>query len=546
MKLKFIFLLFILSYVAQAQVNPQWIRNQSISPDGNNIAFTYKGDLYKVPTSGGDAIQLTFHEAHDYKAVWSKDGNNIAFASNRYGNFDVFVMDAMGGQAKRLTFHSNDESPYSFTHDDADIIFGAIRQDGVKHRQFPHRSQSELYSVPTEGGRVDQLLTFPAEDVQVSSDGGMLIYQDKTGGESEWRKHHQSAVTKDIWTYNTTTSEHKMITSFVGEDRQPVFSQDEKSFYYLSEEAGSFNVFKMSIDNPNEKEQLTNFNLHPVRFLSMGNGTLCFGYDGELYTMKEGSEPSKVQVKIRTQDGANSDKFISINGGVNEMAISPNGKEIAFISRGEVFVTSVDKSFTKRLTNTPQNERFVTWGPEGNSIVYSSERDGRWSVFKTEKLREEEPFFYAATLIKEEALISDSLDNYLAQYSPDGKQLAYISGRRSLIVRNVESKAEVTLLTPDDLFHMRDGDKYFRWSPDSKWLLIDWGKSLSNSDVLLMSADGSKRVNLNKSGYRDSRPKWVNGGKQMLWLSNKNGLKSYATSGRSQMDVYTMFFNQDA
>ena len=132
------------------------------------------------------------------------------------------------------------------------------------------------------------------------------------------------------------------------------------------------------------------------------------------------------------------------------------------------------------------------------------------------------------------------------RWSPDGKKIAFIEGRRTLKIKDIDSKKEVILLTPKDLFHMRDGDKYFTWSPDSKWLLVDWSKTLSNSEVLLMGADGSKRINLNESGYYDYSPKWVNEGKQMLWFSNRNGLKSYATSGRSQCDVYSMFFTQDA
>ena len=539
-------LLLFFSFLTFAQDAPNWLRHASISPDGTQIVFTYKGDLYKVSAAGGDATQLTYHDAHDYKAVWSKDGSKIAFASDRYGNFDIFVMEARGGAAKRLTFHSNSEVPYTFSHDDKNVFFGAIRQDDVKHRQYPHRSQSELYAVSTDGGRVNQLLTFPAEDVEVSKDGGMLIYHDKKGGENEWRKHHTSAITRDIWTYDVKTKAHKMITTSTAEDRSPIFSADEKSMYFLSERSGIFNVHKMSIANPSQTSQLTDFKLHPVRFLSMGNGVLSFGFDGELYTMKEGEKPKKINVNIITQDKNNSDKFISINGGVNEMSISPNGKEIAFISRGEVFVTSVGESFTKRLTNTPTAERFVSWGPEGKSVVYSGERNGKWSVYKTEKTRKEEPFFYASTLIKESPVLENGKDNYLAEYSPDGKKLAYIEDRRTLKIMDVATKKEVTLLTPEDLFHMRDGDQYFTWSPDSKWLLVDWGLSLNNSDVLLMAVDGSKRINLNESGYYDYSPKWVNGGKQMLWVSNRDGLKSYATSGRSESDVYSMFFTQEA
>lgn len=527
-----------------AQENPNWIRYQSISPNGSEIVFTYKGDLYLVDSEGGNARQITFHEAHDFMPVWSNDGSQIAFASDRYGNFDVYVMDAKGGPSDRLTYHSADEHPYSFSENDATILFGAARLDDADHRQFPAGSQPELYSVPAEGGRVDQVFTIPAEYVQLSEDGTVMLYHDKKGGESEWRKHHTSSITRDIWMFDVGSGEHTMITDFEGEDRQPVFTDDERAFYYLSEESGSFNIHKYSMDT-GDSEQLTNFTFHPVRFLSYGGGTLTFGYDGELYTMQEGGEPQKVDVTIRTQSVNNSDKYITINGGVNEMAISPDGKEMAFVARGEVFVTSVDGSMTKRITNTPEAEAFVTFSPDGKSVVYASERDGRWSIYQTKKVRDEEPFFYAATLLEEEELVKTDVDNYLPSYSPDGEKLAYIADRRTLRVMDLESDETVDLMTPEDLFHMRDGDKYFTWSPDSEWLLFGWNKVLHNSEVLLLAADGSERINLTKSGYDDSTPKWMNEGKQMIWFSNRDGLKSYATSGRSERDVYAMFFTQE-
>jgi len=528
------------------QEMPKWIRYQSISPDGKNIIFTYKGNLFLVPSEGGDAKQLTFHEAHDYMAVWSKDGNQIAFASDRYGNFDIFIMDAVGGPAKRLTFHSNDEHPYTFTADNKSVIFGGVRQDLAEHRQYPASYQPELYKVPVAGGGIDQVFTIPAEYVQVSQDGGTFVYHDKKGQENEWRKHHVSSVTRDLWKYDLESDTHTMITSFEGEDRQPVFAANEKYLYYLSEKSGNFNVHKLVISNPDQDEQLTNFEDFPVRFLSFGNGIICFGYDGGLYTMKEGEEPRKVQVNIRTQALENPDSYISIKDGVEEMEIAPNGKEIAFIARGEVFVTSVDGSLTKRITDTPNQERFVTFTPDGKSVVYASERNGKWNIYKTEKTRNEEPFFYASTLLKEETLISNETDSYLPAYSPDGKKLAYVADRRTLRVKDLDSGQEIDLLTPEDLFTMGDGDKYFTWSPDSKWLLVGWGKLLSNIEVLLLAADGKKRENLTESGYDDFMPKWTNEGNQMIWFSNRNGLKSYATSGRTEADVYAMFFNQAA
>ncbi|WP_396637505.1 S41 family peptidase [Maribacter sp. R77961] len=534
----------IFSFSGIAQIAPQWARYPSISPDGKTLAFTYKGDIYRVPVTGGTAQQLTFHKAHDYEVVWSKNGKNLAFASNRFGNFDVYTMDAMGGPATRLTFHSTDETPYSFSADDKRVLFGAARQDAVTHRQYPISRQPELYSVPLAGGRVDQVLTVPAEAVQVNRAGTKLVYHDKKGYEDTFRKHHVSAITRDVWEYDMTTGEHRMLTTFKGEDRNPSYSADEQTIYYLSEESGSYNVHKMSVDG-SEKKQLTQFKTHPIRSLSVGNGIMSFSYDGEIYTFQEGQTPNKVAILIRTQNATNSLEYVSINGGVREMDISPNGKEIAFVSRGEVFVTAVDGSLTKRLTNTPEQERFVKFMPDGKAVAYASERNGKWTIFKTVKIRKEEPYFFAATILKEDTLLTTTTDVYLPEFSPDGNLMAYIEGRRTLKVKNLKTNTVTTLLTPNELYHFSDGDKYYQWSPDSKWLLVDWGVTLSNSEILLISADGKSRTNLTESGYYDVSPKWVNGGNQIIWYANRNGLKSYATSGQSEFDVYSMFLTKD-
>src|ERR1043166_2869143 len=180
-----------------------WMRYPAISPDGKTIAFTFKGDISKVSSAGGTATPLTTHTANDYAPVWSHDGKQIAFASDRYGNYDIFVISADGGEAKRLTFHSANETPYTFTADDKNIIFGAARQDAASNRQFPSGALPELYQVPAGGGRPIQILATPAENVQTSRDGQYLIYEDRKGQENPWRKHHTSAVARDVRIYDT-------------------------------------------------------------------------------------------------------------------------------------------------------------------------------------------------------------------------------------------------------------------------------------------------------------------------------------------------------
>ena len=159
MKLKLCLLALASSLSALAQNEASWLRYPSISPDGGTIVFTYKGDLYTVPSTGGTAAPLTMHEAHDFMPVWSPDGKQVAFASDRYGNFDVFVIPATGGEAKRLTYHSSGEMPYSFSPDGKTVLFGAARLDAAANRQFPTGSMPELYSVSVNGGRISQVLT---------------------------------------------------------------------------------------------------------------------------------------------------------------------------------------------------------------------------------------------------------------------------------------------------------------------------------------------------------------------------------------------------
>ncbi len=531
--------------LAAAQTAPEWLRYPAISPDGKTIVYTYKGDLYRVPAAGGTAMPLTLHEAHDFMPVWSHDGKQIAFASDRFGNFDVFVMAADGGEARRLTFHSAAEYPYAFSSDDTSILFGAARMDTAANRLYPTGSQPELYRVPVTGGRAEQVLTTPAEDVKVSRNGQFLLYQDKKGGENPWRKHHTSAIARDIWIYDSKAGTHTKLTTFAGEDRNPVFTDNDQAFYYLSEESGTFNVQKMGLQG-GKSQVVTSFKKLPVRFLSASDtGTLCFGYDGQIYTMKPSGQPQKVAITIAVDAKSNNERVMPVTGGARELSVSPTGKEVAFIFRGEVFVTSVEGSTTKRITNTPEQERGVSFSPDGKSLVYTSERNGRLGIYETRKTRDEEPYFYASTVLKETPLIADTHQNAQAVYSPDGKELAYVEDRSTLKIYTFETKLSRVLLTAKEL---DEGEQYFQWSPDSKWILFDYSvPGIAAGEVGLIRADGkSPAINLTQSGFNDSRARWIMGGKAMLWISNRDGLKAVAQSGGAQSDVYAMFFTPDA
>lgn len=535
------------STVASAQNDAGWMRYPALSPDGTTIAFTYRGDLYRVAVTGGMATQLTQHPAHDFMPVWSRDGTRIAFASDRHGNFDLYVIPAAGGTARRLTYHSAAEYPYSFTPDDKSVVFGAARMDAAANRQYPAASMPELWTVPTSGGRAVQLLTTPADDARYSRDGQFLIYTDNKGRENVWRKHHVSSVARDIWVYDAKTGTHRQLTTFAGEDRQPVLADGDKAFYYLSEESGTFNVHTLPLAG-GQSQQLTTFKGLPVRFLSIANdGTLGFGHDGQLYTMKPGQPPRRVAVTIAADAKANGDLVLPVTGGARELAVAPSGKEVAFVFRGDIFVASVEGGVTKRITNTPATETGVRFSPDGKALVYASERDGRWAIYEARRTRDAEPHFYASTVVRESPLVANEHQNLQPLLSPDGKELAFIEDRHTLRVLTLASRQVRTLLDERAIFSNTPSHR-FAWSPDGKWMLFDLAvPGIAPDEVGLIATDGKGSViNLTQSGFNDGNAKWILGGKAMLWFSNRDGLKAVAQSGGAQQDAYAMFFTRDA
>ena len=539
------------SLAGYAQNTPLWMRYPSLSPDGKTIVFSYKGDLYKVPATGGEAYPLTIHEAYDYMPVWSHDGKWIAFASDRYGNFDVYIMPATGGEAKRLTYNSANDYPYDFTVDNKSVLFGTNRNDIYTSARFPQRNLFlKLYEVPVTGGRSVLFNSAGAEFAHFNNSGDKLIFQDRKGYEDAYRKHHTSSVTRDVWVYDTKKDEYIQVSSFEGEDRNPVWGNDDNSFYFLSEKEGSTqNIYKASVAGGSTMTQLSHFKEHPVRFLSRSaDGLLCFTYNGEIYTLKEGSEPQKVSITINNDTRGNDDKILSVNSNVTQTVLSPNGKEVAFVVRGEVFVTSVEGGITKRITNTPAQERTVEFSPDGRSLYYASERGNSWDIYKASIERKEEPYFYTSTVIKEEPVIATEAEEFQPEVSPDGKEIAYLEERNILKVYNLATKKSRTIVPKGVNFSYADGDQYYTWSPDGKWIAFNSAEGRwPSSEVALMKADGSgERINLTQSGFSDAQAKWAFGGKALLWMTDRNGKKPLAMQGEREVDVYAMFFDQEA
>lgn len=527
---------------AQAQDNPLWMRHPAISPDGKTIAFSYQGDIFTVPSSGGTAKQITSNAAFDSYPVWSPDGNHIAFASNREGSIDVWVMDANGGIPKRVTTNSGNEYPLRWK-DNYTIMFKASIMPTAKSIIFAG-SYPQVYTVGMDGGRPKLFsdITMDALDINASGD---VIYIDRKGYEDEWRKHHRSPITRDVWLKSGDS--FRKLTTFDGEDRDPVWASDGKSFYYLSEQSGTLNIYHRTIDG--KETQITNHEKNPVRFLSAAtDGTLCYGYDGEIYTVRNGGQPQKTAIRIAADtEGKELIRQIR-NSGAYNIKLSPNGKEIGFVMHGDVYVTSIEYRTTKQITNTPEQERYIDFSPDGRTIIYDSERNGVWQIYATTiKNKDEKQFAYATELVEERLTQSDQT-SFQPKFSPDGKQIAFWENRGTLRVMDAKGKNVKTAMDGKFVYSYSDGDIDFTWSPDSKWLLSSYigVGGWNNSDIALVNASGNGEIhNLTESGYNESNAKWVLDGKAMLFCSDRAGYRSHGSWG-AEYDAYLMFFDLEA
>lgn len=521
---------------------PKWLRDAAISPDGKTVAFTYKGDIFTVPITGGEATQITSNQAYDGNPVWSKDGKNIVFSSTREGSDDIFITSARGGKPRRLTTSSGTEKPLTFLNDSI-LLFNTSYLPGKNTARAPFSTQLYQLNVNKNNPRPKLYLSVPVVSANANA-AGELLYQDRKGYEDVLRKHERSSGTADVWLYKN--GEFSQLTTFNGGDQSPVWGKGD-TYYYVSEKDGTLNVFEANISNKNER-QLTRFTKHPVRSLSASdNGTLAFSWDGEIYSLNPGGEPKKIDISITADeyDGDLVKRYV--RSGASDIAVSPEGKEVAVVIRGDLYVTDTEYETTKRITDTPAQERNVCFSPDGRTIVYDSDVDGIWQLFTAKIKDEKEKQFAYASDIAIEPLYKCETSAMQPQFSPDGKMVAFLEDRTALRVIDIQTKKVATVLDGKFNYSYSDGDIPFSWSPDSRWLLISYiGQGgWNNTDIALVKADGSEVVDLTESGYADSNPKWALDGKAITYSTGRYGMKAHGSWG-NQEDIILMVLDDEA
>lgn len=530
---------------------PLWLRYPAISPDGKTIAFIFRGHLFTVPSRGGLAKALTSGTSHETAPVWSPDGKRIAYASDLHGNYDVYAIAADGGTPLRLTAYSADDIPTAFTPDGQAVLFGSRRTDASTSAKYPASFLPELYRVSLAEGRAPTLvLSTPALGAHYDRSGRRLLYEDVKGVEDPWRKHETFANTRKLFLYDADAKSHTQLPGYLGENRNPQWAPDQQSLFFLSEQSGSFNVWWQSLAKGSQATQITHFSANPVRFLTVADdGTLCFDFDGEIYTQAAGATtPVKLRVAVPAEDSRPTVATLHLKTGATEMALSPTGKEVAFVVRGDVYVASTETGATRRITDTPAQERGLAFSPDGRRLAFAAEYGRPWALYEASLTKPgDEGFLHAAT-IDIHPLLENNRDNQQPHYSPDGKEVAFLENRTTLKVLDLAKKSTRLVLSGDVNYSVEDGDQWYDWSPDGRRFAVSYlDLDRWSSKAGLIDASGrSPLLPLTSSGFEETRPRWSPDGRSLTWISDKFGLHGAGYDAEFNGDVLEMFLSQSA
>ena len=354
-------------------------RHPALSPDGTQLAFDWRGDIWVVPVEGGKARALTDHVARDANPRWSPDGKEIAFSSDRHGNLDIFVVDLDGGAPERLTFHSHWDRIYDWNPDGQTIYFGAWR--GGRERI--------IYAVPRSGGRPVRVTGDRGFNAVVSPDGKWIAYV--RGYTNWWRRHYRGPANREIWVRALAGGESDRITQWDGHDDQPRWSADGHALFFQSErEDGVRNLYRQALRFDGDRVEptgapvkLTNVAGDGVWHLDVSRNGRSAAYEtmGNLYVVSmEGEEPRQVAIDCPGDAKQNEQTRRFASADATEFAFAPGEKEVAFIVEGEVYAALFKDDELKepmRLTKTDAREKDLAWLDE-HTLLYVSDRNGNF------------------------------------------------------------------------------------------------------------------------------------------------------------------------
>ena len=474
---------------AQSKTAPSatpYFYEPAIAPDRDEIAFVSGGDIWTAPAGGGDAHLLIAHPAAESCPLYSPDGKHLAFVSLRTGNGDIYVYTFATGETRRLTFDDAGETLSAWSRDGRWIYFHSNTHDIA--------GMQDVFRVSIDGGTplavtADRYLSefFGAP----APDGRSLAFTARgTSSGQWWRRGHSHIDTSEVWLRGEgSPAGYERLVEGGSKNMWPMWSPDGRTIYFMSDRSGAENIWMHRIGG--ETRQVTRFRdgrvLWPV--ISWDGRTIVFERDFGIYKLDTASgRAERISLTRRSAAPAGTVERVRQSNQFGGLALSPDGRKVAFIARGEVFAAGVsDGGVAFRVTHTPAAEYHVAWSPDSKKVVYASTRNGPGSG---------DLFLFDFTSEKETQLTRGATEDYAPIFSPDGNSIAFLRDGRELRVLDVKSGEDRALTTAGVRRPPFGATRPMVWSADSKWIayLSSGEKSFTNAHVIAAAGGESRPV----------------------------------------------------
>ncbi len=505
----------------------------------DQVVFTYGGDLWKASTSGGEAVRLTAHPGVELFGKFSPDGKWIAFTGQYDGDEQVYVIPSEGGVPRQLTFYpahgplaprwGYDNQVYGWTPDGKSTLFRSLRdEDGGK-------TLTALYTVPVEGGLPVELPMPTSGAGDFSPDGKRIVYSPLFRDFRTW-KRYQGGWAENLYVFDLATAALTPISPTVFTERDPMWIGD--AIYFVSDRDGTLNLYRSDLAGQ-AAEELTHSTKWDVRWASSDNqGEIVYELGGELELYETATGQARHLSIHVPDDGLNSrPSRISAAKEIEDFGLAPKGERALFTARGDLFTAPIEKGPTRNLTDSSNaHDRWARWSPDGRQIAFISDRSGEDQVYVVDQDGNGQPRQLTTDLA---AML------YAPEWSPDGKRLAFSDMHGKLYVLTLADQKRVEV-ADDDYGRVFD----YSWSPDGAWLAFSLGRDNDNRALCLWSAADGRTRPVTTSLFNEYSPVWDPKGDYLYFLSEREyapqiSLLEWNFAGNRMTGVFALALRKD-
>jgi tricorn protease len=506
-KIHLVLLMIAFVATAKAQDAKPYYYDASISPNSSEIVFVSGGDIWSVAASGGEARLLISNPANETRPLYSPDGKSIAFNSSRSGNGDVYVWNIATGTLTRLTYDDANDEVNGWSADGKYLYFTSTGKD--------IGSMRDVYRVSINGG-TPMLVSdnrYVAEYYAAPSPvGKTLALVGKGYGAIQWWRNGRSHIDEsEIWLMDEASKKYTQLAASGAKQLWPMWTPDGKTLYYVSDRSGKQNIWVHPLNGT--AKQVTGFKDGRVLFpsISKDGKTIVFERNFAVWKMDVATGESKpVDITLKGSSASTASDFLRVTSGFSDLAISPDGKKLAVIAQGEVFVAGVkDGGDATRVTATIGLESNTVWSKNSNVLYYVGDRDNKANIYQ-----------YDFLTAKETQLTTANADDGSLTLSPDGKKLAFVRNAKELRVLELATKKELLLVTAPLSFVPTESSGNFSWSPDNKWIAFASYANKAFRNIYIVPATGgeAKPVSFLANTF-GSDVVWGNQGKSVLFVT---------------------------